>query len=253
MRRSWILLTGALMLSGVARAEAPPRPAAAAPAAQPGLATAKDQASYAIGLSIGQEIQSGGAEINVDALVMGVRDALTSAKPKMTKEQIVNALKIVREEMSRKFEDRRKESAEKNKTEAKAFLVENAKKPGVVTLPSGLQYSVIKQGTGPTPKLTDTVQAHYHGTLIDGTVFDSSVERGEPADFPVGGVIRGWTEALQKMKVGDKWKLFIPAELAYGPAGAGDIIGPNATLIFEVELLAIKSESAPAAPAAPKR
>ena len=250
MRRSWILFAGVLMLSGVARAEAPPRPAAAAPApaAPPGLATAKDQASYAIGLSIGQEISQGGAEINVDALVMGVRDALTNAKPKMSKDQIMNALKVVREEMSRKFEDRRKEAGDKNKAEGKAFLADNGKKPGVVTLPSGLQYSVIKQGNGPTPKLTDTVQAHYHGTLIDGTVFDSSVERGEPADFPVGGVIRGWTEALQKMKVGDKWKLFIPAELAYGPGGAGDVIGPNAALIFEVELLGIKAESAPAAP-----
>ena len=127
-----------------------------------------------------------------------------------------------------------------NQRDGVAFLAANKAKQGVVALPSGLQYQVIKKGAGPTPKVTDTVRTHYHGTLINGTVFDSSVERGEPAEFPVGGVIRGWTEALQLMKVGDKWRLVIPPELAYGPRGAGGKIGPNAVLVFEIELLGIK-------------
>ncbi len=124
---------------------------------------------------------------------------------------------------------------------AKTFLAANAKKDGVKTTASGLQYKVIKSGTGKSPKATDTVKVHYHGTLIDGTVFDSSVERGEPVSFPVNGVIPGWTEALQLMKEGDKWQLFIPSKLAYGERGAGAKIGPNATLIFEVELLAVET------------
>jgi FKBP-type peptidyl-prolyl cis-trans isomerase FklB len=128
---------------------------------------------------------------------------------------------------------------EGNNAVGQKFLDENKKKPGVVTLPSGLQYIVIKEGTGAKPVLTDKVTTHYHGTLIDGTVFDSSVERGEPASFPVNGVIKGWTEALQMMPVGSKWKLFVPPALGYGERGAGGVIGPNATLIFEVELISI--------------
>jgi FKBP-type peptidyl-prolyl cis-trans isomerase FklB len=124
----------------------------------------------------------------------------------------------------------------------KKFLEENKKAEGVTTLPSGLQYKVLKSGNGPTPAAEDTVRTHYKGTLIDGTVFDSSYDRGEPAEFPVGGVIKGWTEALQKMKVGDKWQLFIPSELAYGEAGAGGVIPPGATLIFEIELLDVKKQ-----------
>jgi len=130
--------------------------------------------------------------------------------------------------------------ADKNQKEGEVFLAENKKKKGVITLPSGLQYQVIKEGTGKIPKATDTVTTHYRGTLIDGTEFDSSYKRGEPASFPVNGVIKGWTEALQLMKVGSKWQLFIPSNLAYGPQGAGQAIGPNATLIFEIELLSIK-------------
>jgi FKBP-type peptidyl-prolyl cis-trans isomerase FklB len=130
--------------------------------------------------------------------------------------------------------------ADKNQKEGEVFLAENKKKKGVVTLPSGLQYHVITAGTGKIPKATDTVTTHYRGTLIDGTEFDSSYKRGEPASFPVNGVIKGWTEALQLMKVGSKWQLFIPSNLAYGPQGAGQVIGPSATLIFEIELLSIK-------------
>ena len=128
---------------------------------------------------------------------------------------------------------------EVNKQQGAAFLAANKSKPGVKTTASGLQYKVLKAGNGPTPKATDKVRTHYHGTLIDGTVFDSSVQRGEPAEFPVSGVIRGWTEALQLMKVGDKWQLFIPSELAYSARGAGGVIGPNSTLVFEIELLEI--------------
>jgi FKBP-type peptidyl-prolyl cis-trans isomerase FklB len=133
-----------------------------------------------------------------------------------------------------------KQHADKNQKEGEVFLAENKKKKGVVTLPSGLQYRVITAGTGKIPKVTDTVTTHYRGTLIDGTEFDSSYKRGEPASFPVNGVVKGWTEALQLMKVGSKWQLFIPSNLAYGPQGAGQVIGPNATLIFEIELLSIK-------------
>jgi FKBP-type peptidyl-prolyl cis-trans isomerase FklB len=242
MPRSWTLMLFLGLTTGWAYAEAPRSPAAApAPVA---LKTTLDQASYAIGVNIGQGIQSEGAEVNVDALLLGLRDALTNVKPRLTEEQMKAAMNAVRAEMESKFTERRKQAGDKNRAEGRAFLADNAKKPGVVTLPSGLQYSVAKKGNGPSPKLTDKGRAHYHGTLIDGTVFDSSVERGEPFVFPVGGVIRGWTEAIQLMKVGDKWRLFIPSELAYGPTGAGGVIGPNAVLVFDVELLGIEGESA---------
>lgn len=137
------------------------------------------------------------------------------------------------------FQNIQRESLEKNKTEGIQFLAENAQRTGVTVLPSGLQYEVLKTGNGQKPKASDKVKCHYHGTLIDGSVFDSSVQRGTPAVFPVNGVIQGWVEALQLMQTGDKWKLFIPSELAYGERGAGDSIGPNTTLVFEVELLEI--------------
>ncbi len=138
------------------------------------------------------------------------------------------------------MEEAAKQLAEKNKNEGERFLAENKEKEGVTTLPSGLQYKVIKAGNGSSPKASDTVTTHYRGALIDGTEFDSSHKRGEPTSFPVGGVISGWTEALKLMKVGAKWQLFVPSDLAYGPRGAGQNIGPNATLIFEVELLSIE-------------
>jgi FKBP-type peptidyl-prolyl cis-trans isomerase FklB len=148
-----------------------------------------------------------------------------------------------KEEMTKKQEEAMKKAAEKNKKDGAAFLAENKKKEGVVTLPSGLQYKIITQGTGNTPKATDTVTVNYRGSLVDGTEFDSSYKRGQPATFPVNGVIKGWTEALQLMKEGAKWQLFIPSDLAYGEKGAGNVIGPNATLIFDVELISAKEAS----------
>ena len=146
----------------------------------------------------------------------------------------------LQKELMEKQAERNKQLAEKNKTEGEAFLAQNSKKEGVKTLPSGLQYKVIKEGTGKTPKADDTVVTNYRGTSIDGTEFDSSYKRGQPATFPVKGVIAGWTEALQLMKEGSKWELFIPSNLAYGERGAGNFIGPNAALVFEIELITVK-------------
>lgn len=206
----------------------------------PGYKTTVDQASYAIGLNIGNGINADDLKVNVDALVQGIKDALAKAEPRLTAAQISAALTAFQREMQTKAATRAKTLGEKNMRDGKAFLATNKTRQGVVTLPSGLQYAVLKKGNGPSPKVTDTVRTHYHGTLLDGTVFDSSVERKEPATFPVGRVIRGWTEALQLMQVGSKWRLFVPSELAYGPQGAGGDIGPHAVLIFDVELLAIE-------------
>lgn len=200
------------------------------------LKTTRDQASYALGLNIGRQLKSNLPTISVSALLLGIRDTLTNAEPKLTAAQCQAALTALQQAQTQQ----QRALGEKNKREGEAFLAANKKQPKVVTLASGLQYTVLKSGTGATPKLTDKVKTHYHGTLINGTVFDSSVERGEPISFAVGGVIRGWREALQLMKVGDKWKLFVPSGLAYGPDGAGATIGPHAVLIFEIELLGIE-------------
>ena len=205
----------------------------------PPLKTTRAQASYGIGLSIGQQLKRDGLEIDVEALAQGFRDIFADAEPKLSDEQIGVAIRAFQQEMKVKLAAKRKALADKNKKEGATFLAENKKKDGVVTLESGLQYKVLKKGNGPKPKVTDTVTAHYHGTLLDGTVFDSSVDAGKPLTISVGGVIRGWREALQLMSVGDKLRLFVPSDLAYGPDGAGDDIGPHAVLIFEVELLEI--------------
>jgi FKBP-type peptidyl-prolyl cis-trans isomerase FklB len=204
------------------------------------LKTTKDQASYAIGLNIGRNLKRDGLELNAETLVMGLMDSLSGGKAKMTEEQCRAALEMLDRELQQVMTEKNKVVGDKNKKDGQAYLAANKKKQGVVALPSGLQYSVLKAGTGPSPTEKDTVRAHYHGTLIDGKVFDSSVERKEPLVIPVGGVIRGWTEALQKMKVGDKWRLVVPPELAYGPDGAPPDIGPHAVLVFEVELLGIE-------------
>ncbi len=205
------------------------------------LDSLKDKVSYAIGLSIGKNMKQDNVELDPDLLLRGLKDALSGAKPLLTEAQIQEAMVAFQKEMQAKAAEARKASGEKSKKEGEEFLAANKKAAGVVTLPSGLQYKIIKKGNGKvSPKATDTVVTHYRGTLLDGTEFDSSIKRGEPAEFEVGGVIPGWTEALQLMKVGDKWELYVPAELAYGERGAGRAIGPNATLVFEVELLEIK-------------
>ena len=202
------------------------------------LKTKRQHASYAIGMNIGRGFQSDGLVVDVDALLIGIKDALAGQDPQLTDEQMSVAMQALQREMQAK----RGTAGANNKRQGEAFLVANAKKQGVRTLPSGLQLQILRRGNGPSPTLEDTVRTHYHGTLIDGTVFDSSVERGEPAVFPVNGVIEGWTEALQLMKVGDKWKLFIAPELAYEDAGRGRLIGPHATLVFEIELLGIEKD-----------
>jgi len=160
----------------------------------------------------------------------------------MTEAEAQAVLTQLQADMRKKQEEKAQQAGEANQKEGEAFLAANKSKPGVVTLPSGLQYKILKEGTGPKPTATDSVVCNYQGTLINGTEFDNSYKRGEPATFPVNGVIKGWTEALQLMPVGSKWQLFVPADLAYGPRGAGADIGPNSTLIFEVELLSIKAK-----------
>lgn len=204
--------------------------------AAPALKTTREQGSYAIGLNIGRSFKRDGVPIDAAALAQGIKDALNDVKPRLNDAQIEAALNALQEEV----DTAKRQVGEKNKAAGKAFLDANKKKEGVITLPSGLQYVVIKEGTGPMPKPTDTVSAHYHGTFIDGTVFDSSVESGQPASFAVGGLIRGWKEALPLMKVGSKWKLFVPSDLAYGPQGYGPDIPPHMMLIFELELLGIE-------------
>ncbi len=236
MLRYWMPLVTVVLMSVVAAGQE--TPSGTLPA--PGFKSTLDQASYGIGISIGRNLKSQGLELNVEALIQGLKDSFANAEPRLTQAQMSAALEAFDKEVQAKNEARGKVVGEKNMREGKAFLAANKAKEGIVTLPSGLQYSVIKQGTGPKPKVTDTVKTHYHGTLIDGKVFDSSVERKDPAIFPVGGVIRGWTEALQLMPVGSKWRLFVPSELAYGPQGAGAEIGPHSVLIFDVELLEIQ-------------
>ena len=193
----------------------------------------EDSVSYSLGISIGKNLKAQGLDsLNVDLLGKAFSDVFKNQTLLISPEKADQVL-------SEYFGNLQKTKLEKNIKEGQKFLEENKKKPGVVTLPSGLQYIVIKDGIGEIPKESDKVTTHYHGTLLDGTVFDSSVDKGQPASFPVNGVIKGWVEALQLMKVGSKWKLFVPSDLAYGERGAGAAIGPNSTLIFDVELISI--------------
>ncbi|MEO5929286.1 MAG: FKBP-type peptidyl-prolyl cis-trans isomerase [Candidatus Kapaibacterium sp.] len=203
------------------------------------LKTTVDSVSYSIGLDIGTNLKDQAIDVNVAALARGLNDAMGSGSKAMSPQDIQRVMTAFKNEMQSRQSALAAKAGDKNAKECQDFLAKNKTRKGVITLPSGLQYEVIKNGTGATPKATDKVKVHYTGTLIDGTVFDSSVERGQPLDISVNGVIKGWTEALQLMKVGSKWKLFIPADLAYGPQGAGGKIGPNAALIFEVELLEV--------------
>ena len=218
----------------------------------PDLKDEKDKVSYSIGLDIGNTFKKQNMDINPDVLLVGVRDALTGNKPAMTDEQVKETLTAFSKSMMDKQQAAAKEAATKHAAEGEKFLAENKTKEGVKTTASGLQYKVLKEGSGASPKATDTVVTNYKGTLINGTEFDSSYKRGEPASFPVNRVIAGWTEALQMMKPGAKYQLFVPAMLAYGERGAGQEIGPNETLIFEVELLEVKAGSEDAAAAAPQ-
>jgi len=204
------------------------------------LSTPQEKLGYAIGLQIGGQLAATKDSIRTEALILGIKDALQNKTPRLSNEEMQAAKMAFQAEIQQKAQAEMAQLAEKNMVEGENFLAENKGKEGVVTLPSGLQYKVLKAGTGATPSATDTVVTHYTGRLINGQVFDSSVQRGEPATFPVNGVIAGWTEALQKMKEGGKWELYIPANLAYGERGAGQVIPPNAVLIFEIELLEVK-------------
>ncbi len=208
----------------------------------------RDKVSYSIGLDIGTTFKKQGMDLNPDAVLHGMRDGIGGAKPLLTEEEMRTTMTEYSKSMVEKQQAANKEAAAKNKETGDKFLAENKSKPGVKTTASGLQYKVVKEGTGKIPKETDTVVTNYRGTLINGTEFDSSYKRNEPTSFPVNRVIKGWTEALGMMKVGSKYQLFIPAELAYGERGApAGGIGPNETLLFEIELLDIKNPTPPPA------
>jgi len=207
----------------------------------PQLKDQKDKVSYSIGMQIGFNLGRQKVDINPDILAAGIKDAI-AGKPQLTTDQV----KDIMSQFEKDMEQKQKQAGEKNKTEGAKFLEDNKKKPGVKTTASGLQYKVEKEGTGSQPKATDMVTVNYRGTLIDGTEFDSSYKRNQPATFPVNGVIKGWTEALQLMKQGAKYQLFIPSNLAYGERAMGPDIGPNSTLIFDVDLVDVKPPPTPA-------
>ena len=206
------------------------------------LKNQKEKLSYSIGMQIGKDFKKQSIDVDPEVLLKGIQDGTSGGKALMTEQEVRETWTAFQKERMAKQEEETKKIGEKNKKEGEAFLAENKKKEGVKTLASGLQYKVIKPGTGKKPKSADTVTTHYRGTLIDGTEFDSSYNRGQPATFPVHGVISGWTEALQLMEEGAKWQLFIPSKLGYGERGAGQTIGPNATLIFEVELISVQEK-----------
>jgi FKBP-type peptidyl-prolyl cis-trans isomerase len=214
------------------------------------LATDKDKQSYAIGLNVGKSLHRDDIDVEPKFLLQGVEDAISGGKVLLTDDEIKTVLTQLGMQVRQQQEAKRAALADSNKKEGAAFLAANGTKPGVVTLPSGLQYKILTAGTGPKPTAGDSVVCNYKGTLLDGTEFDSSYKRGQPATFPVTGVIKGWTEALQLMPVGSKWQLFIPADLAYGERGR-EPIGPNAVLVFDLELLSIQPQAQPAAAPAP--
>jgi FKBP-type peptidyl-prolyl cis-trans isomerase FklB len=259
-----VLLGNAVAQTSAAPSQTPPAKKPAAPAAkkspsaatktgtatkdQPvtALTSTKQKASYAIGMNWGTGLHRQGIDVDSAALIQGMKDALAGGKTLLTEDEARSALMQLQSEMQAKQQAKATQEGEANKKEGDAFLAANKSKEGVVTLPSGLQYKILKEGSGPKPTASDSVVCNYKGTLINGTEFDSSYKRGEPATFLVTGVIKGWTEALQLMPVGSKWQLFIPPDLAYGPRGTpGGPIGPNATLTFEVELISIKDKNPP--------
>jgi FKBP-type peptidyl-prolyl cis-trans isomerase len=275
MRKYFILAINivvvALLLCGTSRAQQTPAapasgqstPAAKAPAAKPAstpaakstastaakstaaapeLKTDKEKGSYAVGLNIGASLKQQPVDLDLPSVLRGIKDAHDGNKPLLSDAEIEAELKILQTQANQKRDADLQKAGEANMKAGEAFLAANKAKDGVVTLPSGLQYKILTAGTGAKPTASDTVVCNYSGTLINGTEFDSSYKRGKPAEFPVGGVIKGWTEALQLMPVGSKWQLVVPSELAYGSRGAGGAIGPNETLVFEVELISIKGK-----------
>lgn len=232
--------------SGTSHASTATKPATAARHTAPlTLKTDKEKFSYALGMRMGANFKKQDVSVDPAILERGLKDSLAGGKTLLTEEQAQTALMQVQNEVRQKQQEKMQAEATENKKQGEDFLAANKSKDGVVTLPSGLEYKVLTEGSGPKPTASDTVECNYRGTLIDGKEFDSSAKHGGPATFPVSGVIKGWTEALQLMPVGSKWQLFIPSDLAYGNRGAGPEIGPDSTLIFEVELVSIKQPEKP--------
>lgn len=227
---------GVTMSQDEAKKEDPATAKADAPAATP------QNTGYAIGSFFARQIKQAGFKVDAAEVAKGLSDALEGKELRFTEAQIQQIMQAAQQEAMKAKEAENAGASEKNKKEGADFLAKNGKEEGVTTTKSGLQYKVLKKAEGAKPAATDTVKVHYHGTLIDGTVFDSSVDRGEPISFPLDGVIKGWTEGVQLMNVGSKFKFFIPSDLAYGDRGAGEKIGAGATLIFEVELLEIEKK-----------
>jgi FKBP-type peptidyl-prolyl cis-trans isomerase FklB len=254
------MLSAALLLLGTASAQrdatapapaggtAPPKHTPAVKGAPGTLTTDKEKQSYAIGMNLGENLKTQNVDVDPNLLVRGIKDTLAGGKTLLTVDEEHATLMALQTVMRKASADRMQKASESNKKEGETFLATNKSKPGVVTTASGLQYKILQTGTGPKPTLTDMVSSNYRGTLINGTEFDSSYKRGEPTTFPVSGVIKGWTEALQMMPVGSKWQLFVPSALAYGDRAASAQIGPNATLIFEVELVSIQPKPAAKVP-----
>ena len=225
--------------------------AAAAPAQGQGLTTTKQKNSYAIGMEMGKGLKGQGLDIDTAVLIQGLKDALSDAKPQLSEDELRQVITALQGEMRQKQAQAQEAAAADNKAKGDAFLAANQKKDGVVVLPDGLQYKILMAGTGKKPMENDTVLCNYKGTFIDGQEFDSSTQAGKPVPFEVKNVIPGFREVLQLMPVGSKWQVFIPSTLAYGERGAGGVIGPNSTLVFEIEVVGIEATPAADAPAAP--
>lgn len=236
-------MTGTAAASNNQAPATKPQSSAAKTQAPLTLTTQKDKTSYAIGMNFGESLHKQSVEVDTNILMRGLKDALAGGKTLLTDDEARAVIAQLQGDLRKKQEEKMAQAGEGNAKEGQAFLAANKTKPGVVTLPSSLQYKILQAGTGEKPTTSDSVVCNYRGTLINGKEFDSSYKRGQPATFPVSGVIKGWTEALQLMPVGSKWQLFVPSELAYGARGAGGDIGPNSTLIFEVELISIQAKS----------
>jgi FKBP-type peptidyl-prolyl cis-trans isomerase FklB len=238
MRKTiWFVIVAAGALTGAGARALTTRESGAA---KPALDTQKDKVSYAMGVTMARTFKRPGVEVDVDVVERGLRDELVDGKIVISEADLQKTMLALRVELRQKQAQVMKTAADSGRKEADTFFAENAKREGVVTLPSGLQYKILRAGTGKTPTDADSVDCQYRGTRLDGAEFDSSYARGQPATFRVAGVIRGWQQALKLMPTGSKWQLFVPPELAYGERGSGAKIPPNAALVFEVELLAIK-------------
>ncbi|HEV2327226.1 MAG TPA: FKBP-type peptidyl-prolyl cis-trans isomerase [Verrucomicrobiae bacterium] len=257
MKKASLIFVGfasAALLTGCNNQQSPPASGAtnsaaattnAATTASGTLTTDKERESYAMGMYFGTGWKKNGVDVDLDTLMRGIKDAQSGGATLMTEDQMRSQLMALQRNVMANRQKVQSQEGQQNQQEGQAFLVRNKTQPGVVTLPDGLQYKIIHDGDGATPGPNDIVTVNYRGTFVNGAEFDSSIKRGHPAEFPVTGVIPGWTEALEKMKVGSKWDVYVPSNLAYGPNGRPPLVGPDQTLIFEVELLGVKARPAP--------